>query len=92
MAKRLDSPRHDASISSLEENKAVKMTERENGTGLEAALEDLMLRFGYFLVTEEYEDGNSSSTLLVNFSGILGIAIDGSTFERPQIIHRNCRR
>lgn len=22
-------------------------------------------RFGYFLVTEEYEDGNSSSTLLV---------------------------
>jgi hypothetical protein len=59
------------------------MTEREKDLGLEIALEDLMLRFGYFLVTEEYEDGNSSSTLLVYFSGILGISIGGSTFDRP---------
>ncbi|KAF1963938.1 hypothetical protein BU23DRAFT_438212, partial [Bimuria novae-zelandiae CBS 107.79] len=44
---------------------------------------DLMLRFGYFLVTKEYEDSNSSSTLFVYFSGILGISINGSTFERP---------
>jgi hypothetical protein len=83
MAKRLDSSRHDAPISSPGENGAVATTERERVVGFEAVLEDLMLRFGYFLVTEEYEDGNSASTLLVYFSGILGISIDGLTFERP---------
>jgi hypothetical protein len=81
MAKRLDSSL--GLISSPREDEVVTTTGGEKGLGLEAALEDLMLRFGYFLVTEEYEDGISSSTLLVYFSGILGISIDGSTFERP---------
>lgn len=83
MARRFESSPQDEPINSSREDKAVTTTERENGLGLEAALEDLMLRFGYFLVTEEYEDGYSSSTLLVYFSGILGISIDSSTFERP---------
>ena len=77
MARRLDSSLHDAPVSSPRVDEAVIATEREKVLGLDAVLEDLMLRFGYFLVTEEYKDGNSSSTLLVYFSGILGISIDG---------------
>jgi hypothetical protein len=57
--------------------------EGSKSLGFEEALEDLMLRFGYFLVIEEYEDGRSSLTLLVYFSGVLGMLIDGLTFERP---------
>jgi hypothetical protein len=48
------------------------------------ALEDLLFRFVKFLSTEEYEDGKPSSTLLIYFSGILGISQDGSTFERAK--------
>jgi hypothetical protein len=82
-AGRPDSSLNDERISSPREEEAVAPTEELKSLGLEGTLEDLMLRFGYFLVTEEYEDGRSSSTLLVYFSGILGISIDGSTFERP---------
>jgi hypothetical protein len=35
------------------------------------------------LVAEEYEDGKPSSTLLIYFGSVLGISIDGLTFERP---------
>jgi hypothetical protein len=48
------------------------------------ALEDPLFRFVKFLSTEEYEDGKPSSTLLIYFSGILGISQDGSTFERAK--------
>ncbi|OHW95957.1 hypothetical protein CSPAE12_05386 [Colletotrichum incanum] len=34
-------------------------------------------------MTEEFEDGQSKSTLLVYFSGVLGITSDGSGFLRP---------
>ncbi|KAF6805085.1 hypothetical protein CPLU01_16012 [Colletotrichum plurivorum] len=47
------------------------------------ALEDLTLRLLYFLMTEEFEDGQSKSTLLVYFSGVLGLTSDGSGFRRP---------
>lgn len=46
MAKRLDSSLHDGPISSLREDEAVITTGRGKGLGLEAALEDPMLRFG----------------------------------------------
>jgi hypothetical protein len=83
MAKRLDSSLHDGPISSPREDEAATTTEIGKGLGLEAALEDLMLRFGNFLATEEYEDSKPPPTLLVYFNGILGILIDDSTFERP---------
>ncbi|KAF6802469.1 hypothetical protein CMUS01_15342 [Colletotrichum musicola] len=44
---------------------------------------DLTLRLLYFLMTEEFEDGQSKSTLLVYFSGVLGLTSDGSGFRRP---------
>ncbi|KAK0370042.1 hypothetical protein CLIM01_12595 [Colletotrichum limetticola] len=47
------------------------------------ALEDLTLRLLYFLMTEEFEDGQSKSTLLVYFSGVLGLTSDGSGFQSP---------
>jgi hypothetical protein len=47
-----------------------------------SALEDLILRFVYFLIIEEYEDGTLCSTLLIYFSGVLGLLTDDSTFER----------
>jgi hypothetical protein len=46
-------------------------------------LTDLVLRLAYFLGTEEYEDGRSISTLLIYFSSVLGISVDGTTLERP---------
>jgi hypothetical protein len=46
-----------------------------------SALGDLLFRFVKFLSTEEYKDGKPLSTLLIYFSGILGISQDGSTFE-----------
>ncbi|KAF4492952.1 ATP-dependent DNA helicase tlh1 [Colletotrichum fructicola Nara gc5] len=48
-----------------------------------SALEDLTLRLLYFLMTEEFEDGQSKSTLLVYFGGVLGLTSDGSGFRRP---------
>jgi hypothetical protein len=39
-----------------------------------SALGDLLFCFVKFLSTEEYEDGKPSSTLLIYFSGILGIS------------------
>ena len=73
--------------SSLHNNHAIRLREEDleglKSLGFKGALEDLMLRFGYFLVTKEYKDGRSSLTLLVYFSGVLGMLIDGLTFERP---------
>lgn len=51
------------SASSPKEATAVAMTEEKTALRTEEALNDLMLRFAHFLTTEEYEDGNSSSTL-----------------------------
>ncbi|KAJ0333793.1 hypothetical protein KNSL1_013725 [Colletotrichum chrysophilum] len=48
-----------------------------------SALEDLTLRLLYFLVTEDFKDGQSKSTLLVYFGGVLGLTSDGSGFRRP---------
>ncbi|KAK1613528.1 hypothetical protein BDP81DRAFT_336820, partial [Colletotrichum phormii] len=44
---------------------------------------DLTLRLLYFLMTEEFEDGQSKSTLLVYFSRVLGLTSDGTGFRRP---------
>jgi hypothetical protein len=44
---------------------------------------NLVLQLLHFLVAEEYEDGRPSSTLLIYFASVLGISIDGLTFERP---------
>jgi hypothetical protein len=44
---------------------------------------ELVGRFSEFLCKEKFVDGKSSSTLLVYFSGVLGICTDGCTFERP---------
>ncbi|KAL0764704.1 hypothetical protein CaCOL14_012794 [Colletotrichum acutatum] len=53
------------------------------GDYFSTALEDLTLRLLYFLMTEEFEDGQSKSTLLVYFSGVLGLTSDGSGFQSP---------
>jgi hypothetical protein len=37
-----------------------------------------------YFCTEEYVDGQPSSTLLVYFSGVLGIAYPGTSFQRPR--------
>ncbi|TQN64886.1 hypothetical protein CSHISOI_10700, partial [Colletotrichum shisoi] len=44
---------------------------------------DLTLRLLYFLMTEEFEDGQSKSTLLVYFSGVLSLTSNRSGFQRP---------
>lgn len=75
----IDSSLHNDHTSRLREEDAEGLKSRR----FEGALEDLKLRFRYFLVTEEYKDGRSALTLLVYFSGVLGILIDGLTFKRP---------
>lgn len=45
---------------------------------------DVVLRFCYFMATEDFDDGQASSTLLVYFSAICGLSgQDGSEFARP---------
>ena len=61
---------------------AITTAEEKTTPGFEEALSDLMLRFAQSLATEEYKDGNSSLTLLIYFSGVLGMSADGLTFER----------
>ena len=62
--RRLNSSLRGRSVSSPREIAAVTTAEERTSLGLGGALNDLILRFGYFLTTEEYEDGNSSFTLL----------------------------
>ncbi|KAL2137466.1 hypothetical protein VTI28DRAFT_9592 [Corynascus sepedonium] len=45
--------------------------------------QDALLQLASFLVTEPFQDGQASSTLLVYFSGVAGLSTDGSWFERP---------
>ncbi|KAK4243060.1 hypothetical protein C7999DRAFT_45037 [Corynascus novoguineensis] len=45
--------------------------------------QDALLQLASFLVTEPFQDGQASSTLLVYFSGVAGLSVDGSWFERP---------
>lgn len=59
------------------------MLEQGGTPSTSSALKDLTLHLLYFLVTEEFEDGRSGSTLLVYFSGILGLSTDRQTFSRP---------
>ncbi|KAK2005290.1 hypothetical protein LZ32DRAFT_623827, partial [Colletotrichum eremochloae] len=56
---------------------------------IRTALKDLILRLLYFLVTEEFKDGQSKLTLLVYFSGVLSLISDGISFQRPQNYTRN---
>src|SRR5690349_18403694 len=44
----------------------------------------VVLRLRIVLSTEIFEDGQSSSTLLIYFRGVLGISADGSTFMRAR--------
>lgn len=50
---------------------------------VEDRLLDAVAQFCVFLCTEPYHDGKSASTVMVYFAGILGISLDGTTFERP---------
>jgi hypothetical protein len=70
---RLHNSLYGKSVSSPREIGAVTTREETTQSESDRALEDLILRFGYFLITQEYEDGKSSSTLLIYFSGVLGI-------------------
>ncbi|KAH8591171.1 hypothetical protein B0O99DRAFT_719407, partial [Bisporella sp. PMI_857] len=47
-------------------------------------LAELVFRLSIFFVTEEFADGQPSSSLLVYYSGVLGCTEDGSTFRRPK--------
>ncbi|KAH7186996.1 hypothetical protein DER44DRAFT_816686 [Fusarium oxysporum] len=45
---------------------------------------DLVLRLAYYMVTEDFEDGRSSSTMFVFFSAIRGLSgTDGEEYLRP---------
>jgi hypothetical protein len=45
---------------------------------------DVVGRLSLFMCSEEFIDGQSSTTMLVFFCGVLGISHDGLTFDRPR--------
>lgn len=47
-------------------------------------LAEIVFRLSIFFITEEFTDGQPSSSLLVYYSGVLGCTEDGSTFRRPK--------
>jgi hypothetical protein len=47
-------------------------------------LAELIFRLSVYFITEEFIDGQSSSSLLVYFSGVLGVSSDGITFRRAR--------
>ncbi len=47
-------------------------------------LAELVFRLSIFFITEEFTDGQPSSSLFVYYSGVLGCTEDGSTFRRPK--------
>lgn len=47
-------------------------------------LAELILDMSIWFATEEFTDGQPSSSLLVYFSGILGLSEDGTTFRRAR--------
>ena len=52
-------------------------------------LADLVGLLASFLCTEQYRDSRAASTLLVYYSGVLGISPDGMTFQRPRAYTSN---
>ncbi|KAI1839744.1 hypothetical protein JX266_014045 [Neoarthrinium moseri] len=58
--------------------------DRQVENGLHARLLGHLLQLVGFFVTEAFEDGRADSTLLVYFSGVLGICEDGVTFAQPR--------
>lgn len=47
-------------------------------------LAELVFRLSVYFVTEEFTDDQSSSSLLMYFSGVLGVSSDGITFRRAR--------
>ncbi|KAK4232794.1 hypothetical protein C8A03DRAFT_39574, partial [Achaetomium macrosporum] len=65
------------------EEDAASSTEDESDTASDPYYQDILLRLAGFLVTEPFRGGQASSTLLVYFSGVIGLSADGSTYMRP---------
>jgi hypothetical protein len=47
-------------------------------------ISELIFRFGIFFAAEEFTDGQTHSSLLVYYAGILGLSADGRTFRRAK--------
>ena len=45
---------------------------------------DIIGKLSFYMCCEEFIDGQSSTTMLVYFCGVLGISSDGLTFDRPR--------
>lgn len=69
-----------------EEESEQENEEQDGGKGVIVPTGSLgyLLRLAAFFVTEPFENGRADSTLLIYFSGVLGINEDGVTFLRPR--------
>jgi hypothetical protein len=50
----------------------------------ESLLQDSVAKFCTYICTEPYRDGKAGTTIMVYLAGVLGIAQDGVSFERPK--------
>ncbi|KAM0714509.1 hypothetical protein Q7P37_009803 [Cladosporium fusiforme] len=55
-----------------------------DGDAMKQKLADLVGTLSIQLCKENFVDGRPSSTILIYFSGVLGLSADPSTFERPR--------
>jgi hypothetical protein len=58
--------------------------ESEAGATVPERMADMIGELSFSMCCEEFIDGQSSTTMLVYFYGVLGISPDGSTFDRPR--------
>ena len=58
-------------------------TLKEGTNVYENILSSLIARLSVYFISEKFAHSRPNTTLLVYFSGILGISVDGSTYLRP---------
>ena len=61
-----------------------KTTTVANVESSENPLQDSVAEFCTYICTEPYRDGKAGTTIMVYLAGVLGIAQDGKSFERPK--------
>jgi len=56
----------------------------DTGSTVPDKMADMTGKLSFSMCCEEFIDGQSSTTMLIYFCGVLGISPDGSTFDRPR--------
>jgi hypothetical protein len=61
-----------------------RVTSPANAEAPDSLFQDCVAEFCAYICTEPYRDGRAGTTIMVFIAGVLGIAQDGMSFERPK--------